>query len=328
MPVRSMSASEITRMRRANALARGPRPSPLSGSWTGDSLLERKVLGDPQITFDGTVIKPCCNAADPIQPIGPLCVPNSLNIIADHLRNYMTEFRNSNFWAYTCDGDISGYYIRDGGDDMYDRANYTTPWLLSGALYNTNDSNLVDYPEAVPYTMTSQTVTDSTFNYVALGYIYEQRTNDPQIDQSRHPLTILGYRCEGPVGWQLGGNLGADGGGDVSSNILYAGATINGFTVHAAYRQVYNAGDPTVCNLILLLGHPSWGSVFGPILIDSDTDTNSNGFYFASGDGSQNILAIHTLLSKPDTDDTLIPDSELQAVVAAFTARIGEILAV
>jgi hypothetical protein len=324
-----MSSSEITRMRRANALARGPRPSPLSGSWTGDSLLERKVLGGPQITFDGTVVKLCCDAADPIQTIGSLCAPNSLNIIAAHLRNYMTEFRNSNFWAYTCDGDISGYYIRDGGNDMYDRGNYTTPWLLSGALYNTGDDDLVEFPEAVPYITTSQTVTDSTFNYVSLGYINDEDTEDePQPDQSRHPLTILGYRCDGPVGWQIGGELGADGGGDVSSNILYAGATINGFTVHAAYRQVYNAGDPTVCNLILLLGHPSWSSVFGPILTDlSNTDTDSNGFYFAAGSGSQNILAIHTLLSKPDTDDILIPDSELQAVVAAFTARIGEILA-
>lgn len=101
---------------------------------------------------------------------------------------------------------------------------------------------------------------------------------------------------------------------------------VNGFTVYAGYRQVYNAGDPTICNLVILLGHPSWGSVFGPVtLIADNDDTEYCQFVMYSGNGSQNILAIYTLLSKPDNDDSdPIPESELQTVVNNFINRIKQ----
>ncbi len=322
------SASGRVRRLKARALATyhslNPTVSPFGGkAQSGETLLLQNV---------GTVIN--CTECVQAAPDSSLCTPTSLNTIATYLRNYMTEFRNSNFWAYQCDGD--GYYINDGGNDMYDGANFTTPWLLSGLTYVTDaeegtdgDPSNINYPYSISYETVTQTVVDTDFNYVSLGYVAGEDTDEPQPDTSRHPLTALGYRCSGPVGWQVGGNTGADGeSGTILSAELYTGQTINGFTVYAGYRQIYDAGDPIICNLILLLGHPSWGSAFGPVSIYSDeSSTNSNGFYYNAGTGSANILAVHTVLSKPEGDDaTPIPDSELQTVVANFTLRIGQSL--
>jgi hypothetical protein len=238
----------------------------------------------------------------------------------------MTEFRNANFWAYTCDGDTEGNYINDGGNDMFDNGNYVTPWLLSDTLYNLTSTDLGDYPEHISYTTTTETIVDTDFNYVSLGWIYEGDTDQPQIDQSRHPLTVLGYRCSGPVGWQVGGNVGADGEGSAVSGYVYNNATINGFQVYAGYRQVYNAGDPTICNLVILIGHPSWNSVFGPVsLLSDDNDSDYCQFYMYSGVGSENILGTYILLSKPDNDDAEpISNTELETVIANLTLRIKE----
>lgn len=315
------SASARTRRLKAQTLATYHAQNPTKNDFGGQKPSSEEIL---LLRIVGTSIN-CVECPDP--PTSGLCDSTSLNAVATYLRNYMPEFRNLNFWAYSCDG--NGYYIDDGGDDMYDDGNFTTPWLLSGTNYALQTNNPSNYPYSINYETITQTTMDTDFRYVSLGYIPGEDTDEPQPDDSRHPLTVLGYRCNGPVGWQVGGNLGADGDGDTINSILYAGTTINGFIVHAGYRQVYNAGDPSVCNLIILLGHPSWNSEFGPITLYSDSNTNSNGFSFRAGNGSKNILAIHTVLSKPDTDsDTPIPDSELQNVVANFTLRIQQSLGI
>lgn len=261
-------------------------------------------------------------------PQSLLCIPGSLNTIATYLRNYMTEFRNANFWAYPCDSGTAGNFIVDGGRDMFDYANYVTPWLLSGTLYNLTSIDLSSYPEHISYSTITETIMDTDFNYVSLGWVFQPNLGTPQVDQSRHPLTVLGYRCSGPVGWQVGGNAGADGGGNAVSGYVHINATVNGFNVYAAYRQIYNANDPTICHLVILLGHPSWNSVFGPVSFQSnDADTNYCQFYMYSGAGSENILAIYILLSKPPEDSTTpIANSDLQTVIANITNRIKESL--
>jgi hypothetical protein len=286
--------------------------------------------------YDKPIINECMAEPLPV-PSSGLCTPGSLDTIAEYLRNYMTEFRNSNFWAYAMDGDEDGHYIDDGGNDMYDDANFTTPWLLSGDLYNTGDDDIEDYPYCVPYSTITETVVDTDFHYVSLGWIPEEAVenddapDDPQIDQSRHPLTILGYRCSGPVGWQVGGNIGADGDGYALSGYVYNNVVINGFTVYAGQRQVYDADDgededPTICHLIILLGHPSWGSFFDTVYLNANDDnTSSDGFYMYAGEASENILAIKTLLSIPGPDnENPIPTSELETVVQNFTLRIKQ----
>lgn len=268
----------------------------------------------------------CDNTNTSASTASLLCNTGSLDILATYLRNYITEFRNSNFWAYRCDGDVAGNYINDGGDDMFDDGNFVTPWLLSNTLYNISSTNLIDYPEHISYSTTTETTVDTNFNYISLGWIYEPLNYQQQIDQSRHPLTVLGYRCTGPVGWQIGGNVGADGGGSGVSGYVYSNTLINGFNVYAGYRQVYNQADPVICHLIILIGHPSWNSVFGPVSLQSnDADSQYCQFYMYSGAGSENILGTYILLSKPNTDNTQpIPNTELETVIGNLTQRIKE----
>jgi hypothetical protein len=253
----------------------------------------------------------------------------TLNTIATYLRDYMSEFRNTNFYAYTCDGDASGNYIFSGGQDMFSRGNYVTPWLRSGVRYDYTSINLSDYTYSVNYSTVSQTVTDTDFNYISLGWIYQAYTGNEQTDKSRHPITLLGFRNSGPVGWQVGGQTRQNGLGNASSGYVYSNDTVNGFIVYAGYKQMYNSGgtfsgDATICHLVILLGHSSWGSVFGPVsLIADDTITLYSRFVMYAGTGSVNILGSYILLSKNRAyNTTAIPNSELQTIVGNFTNRI------
>jgi hypothetical protein len=248
---------------------------------------------------------------------GPLA--GLLGTIASSLRTNIASLRNPSFYNYQCDG--SGFFISDGGGDMYDSGNVTTPWLRSGTTYTTAAGYSVGtYPAAVTYTNNTTTVTDTDFSYISLGYTQFTTTQDPTF----LPLTVLGTRTTTgqPCGWQIGGNSGADGGGTLASGSLYSGTTINGFTVHAFYRQTYNAGDPSHCNLFILLGHPNWSSVFGSISSFADPVVNGGCgcFYYTSGAGTANILAIQSLLSK--NSGVQVTVAELQTVVTSYTSLI------
>jgi hypothetical protein len=208
---------------------------------------------------------------------------------------------------------------------MYDNGNVTTPWLRSGTTYvSTAGYSAGTYPSAITYTNNTRTLMDTDMYYISLGYTQYTGVQDA----TYLPLTVLGSRSGvgAPVGWQIGGNSGADGGGTLASGILYNGQTLNGFTTHAFYRETYNAGDPSHCNLFILLGHSNWGSVFGTI--SSFADPVSNGgcgsYFYTSGAGVKNILAIQTLLSK--NGGALVSAAECQTVVQNFTLRIKQSL--
>ena len=240
-----------------------------------------------------------------------------LNTIATYLRDYMSEFRNPSFFGYKLDG--NSYFITDGGNDMYDGGNYTYPWLIAGTQF-TGATGATQQAFSINYASTTATTVDTDFIYVSLGY-----TQSSVIEiLSVHPLTVLGFRTSTgtPVGFQLAGNSGADSAGTLSSGILYAGDIIQGFTVHAFLRETYAATDPSHCNLFILLGHPSWGSVFGTISSFADPVANGgNGcYFFTSGAGVSNILAIQTLLSK--ASGALVTGAECQTVVQAFVNRV------
>ena len=245
----------------------------------------------------------------------PSITSANLNTIATYLRNYMSEFRNPSFYGYNLDG--SSYFISDGGNDMYDTGNWTNPWLISGTQITSSSSSQQSF--TINYSETTATTVDTSFIYASLGFGQFGGVS------SIHPLTVLGFRntTGHPVGFQVAGNSGADGGGTLASGILYAGSVFYGFTVHAFYRETYNAGDPSHCNLFILLGHPNWGSVFGTINSFADPVINGgNGaFFYTSGAGVSNILAVQTLLSKSSGD--LVTTAECQTVVQAFAYRIG-----
>lgn len=241
-----------------------------------------------------------------------------LNQIAVYLRNHMSDFRNPSFYSYQLDG--NGQYINDGGGDMYDAGNFTTPWLRSGTQYVSN-AGLGSFPLAVNYTNITSTITDTDFYYISLGYTQFTGVQDITF----LPLTVIGSRStSGPVGWQVGGNSGADGGGTLASGQIWGGTESNGFTTYAFYRETYNAGDPSHCNLIILLGHPNWKSSFGSINSFADPVANGgNGVYYYT-DNATNILAIQTLLSK--NSGQLVTAAECQTVVSNFTLRIKQAL--
>jgi hypothetical protein len=247
-----------------------------------------------------------------------------INTIATYLRNYMSDFRNPSFYTYWLDG--SGYFINDGGGDMYDNGNVTTPWLRAGTTYVSNGGySAAAYPAAINYTSTTRTLVDTDFYFASLGYI---QYVSPTQTNTYHPLTVIGARSSTgqPVGWQVGGNSGADGSGTLASGILYNASTIQGFTTHAFYRETYNAGDPSHANLFILLGHSNWGSVFGTI--NSFADPVVNGgcgcYFYTSGANVSNILAIQTLLSK--NSGVQVTAAECQTVVQNFCLRIRQAL--
>jgi hypothetical protein len=251
---------------------------------------------------------------------GSLNFFTNLNTIASHLRNYMSDFKNPNFYSYLLDG--NGFYIQDGEGDMYDDGNVTTPWLISNQTYSGSSSyNINSYPYAVNYqTIANPGTQDTSFGYLSLGY-----------DVNNYlPLTVIGTRATiasagTPIGFQTGGNSGADGQGSIVEGNIYSGDTVSGFTVHSYYREIYDADDPSTCDVYILLGHPSWNSVFGDVYYGGNPETNGNGsFLYTSGGGAQNVLAIKTLLSKDNGVEVTF--SEVNDVVNNFILRIGETL--
>ena len=237
-----------------------------------------------------------------------------LDKIATYLRNYITtSLRNPSFFSYNLDG--NQYQISDGGNDMFDGGNYTTYWSIAGTNYTSGVT--IAIPPCLGYSQTTATSTDTDFYYVSLGY---------GTSPDSRPLTILGARSGtgNPIGFQKAGNVGADGGGSITISDVYTGSIVNGFTVHAYYRPTYGqASDPAVCDVYILLGHPAWNSTFGTINKFASTNTNLQGAYFyTSGAGVKNILAITTLLSRPSP--TQIPLSDVQTVVDNYTSLIAQ----
>ena len=254
-----------------------------------------------------------------------------LNTITSYLRNYVTEFRNPQFFLYRLDG--TAYTITDGGNDMFDAGgNSTAPWLRAGTNYTNPGSTQIPVPPALPYSSQSRTLTDTNFGYVSFGYTQSAGTFPAAQSSIYHPLTMFGARSgSGPIGWQKAGNIGADGGGSILTGSLYTGSNINGFTTYAYYRQTYGEGsDPNICDVYMLFGHSNWNSNFGTVIWSASLSrAGQGGALYATGSAS-NLLAVTTLLSRsgstPAGASLPISASDLQTVVTNYTTRMKEAL--
>jgi hypothetical protein len=137
---------------------------------------------------------------------------------------------------------------------------------------------------------------------------------------------MLGTRTTAgnPIGFQKYGNAGTDGGGAMLSSRFINGEVLNGFTVYAFYRLNYNGGDPSICDLYMLIGQTPWNSSFGTIEQYADPSSNGgNGAHFYStGAATRNLLAITTLLSK--NGGTAVTEAEMRTIVQNYTLRIRE----
>jgi YVTN family beta-propeller protein len=129
---------------------------------------------------------------------------------------------------YDFDEGETGYYINDGGNDMYDGGNYLS----------TNYGGYIEY--------SNNLIVDSEF--FGDGGRYFTR---------KYPgLFLLVADMEDVDYFEISGNLGADGAGSVDGTILQA--ELYGVTYYGFVKRVYNAyGDPSVNHLIIVADNPA-----------------------------------------------------------------------
>ena len=125
----------------------------------------------------------------------------SMNTIVSYLRNYVTDFRNPQFFLYRLDG--TAYTITDGGQDMFDTGgNSTAPWLRAGTNYTNPGSTTISIPPALPYSSQSATLTDTNYYYASFGYTQSAGVFPAAQSAIYHPLTMFGARSgSGPIGF-------------------------------------------------------------------------------------------------------------------------------
>jgi hypothetical protein len=245
-----------------------------------------------------------------------LAIPlsSSITALASYMSGFMSDYKNPSFYEYTLDGDAT--YINDGGTDMYDVGNITTPWLIAGTNYTASIISTGNSPDRISYANTTATTVNTDFIYASVsGYTQSGTTR---------PLMVIGTRSGtgNPIGWQKGGNSGADGSGTLASGFVYNGTTVNGFTVYSYIRQTFGTGDPSHCDLYILLGHSNWGSTFGTVTEFADPVANggNGGFLHTSGAGVKNVLAITTLLSK--SSGVQVTNAECITVTDSIISRV------
>jgi|TARA_R100000030_G_scaffold57796_2_gene43509 hypothetical protein len=213
-------------------------------------------------------------------------------------------------------------YIPDGGGDMYDSGNYTicVTSNVSGDFGSsgTGGSQPVSYANTTSTTPSGSAAAVSDYKYVAGGWTTNTNLNS-------HGALIVaattGNSGSQYCGFAKGGNSGADGQGTKSQVDLYNNATVNGFQVYASYMMITGAGDPSTCDLYILLGHSEWGTTFGSITKYNNTSTGvQNDGMWSDGTGQNNVLAIATLAAR--TSGNAPVQSEMQGIVDDIIADI------
>jgi len=243
-----------------------------------------------------------------------------LSKVGDAIQGGRTNYKlTTNPHNITYNGDEK--YISDGGGDMYDSGNYTICMNESSPSYSSFTASGRENSEAISYddeTVTTPTGTGvQEYRYIAGGWASSHL--------NAHGALIVaattGNSGNTYCGFAKGGNSGADGGGNKIQVDLYAGSVVNGFTVYASYMATVNAGDPSVCDLYILMGHTNWGTVFGTINKYNYTNTGYNSdAMWSEGASQKNVLAIATLAAR--TSGGTPVESEMQGIVADIVGDI------
>jgi len=210
--------------------------------------------------------------------------------IAAPLVSSIALFKNVDFYQYRLDG--NNMAISDGGGDMYDGGNATRIYIDGQA------SNSLRYDQTIPAVFTSNS--NKRVDHVGMGY------------SSGNALAYL-CKCNqrAQIGFQKTGNLGADGGGIQVTDTVCNRDFLDGYEVYAWRRLVYNAGDPSICDLYFAIADKSstiydtrmYGSVGG------STDDGFSQFYM----DCTNVLMGCILLSRPS--GIAVPVSECKEVI-------------
>jgi hypothetical protein len=270
---------------------------------------EARVGGDVEIT--GTVEGKEAEFED--MSLGKLCVGETcidedvlkkmmggnlsrtpLSVIAERLKPHLNSLKNPNFYQYRLDGNAT--YISDGGRDMYDGGNRTRIYL-DGSV-----SGHLSYSQT---TESTYNASNKTASYISLGYT--------------PPLVMLTKTsARANIGFRKEGNLGADGRGSQTQDAVYNGQSIQGKTVYAWRRHVYNAWDPSVCDLYFFIGDAS-STFYSRNIQTGYSNSTDNGYSQAYMDVS-NVLAGTILLSKPSGQNISV--QECQSVINNIVARL------
>lgn len=163
--------------------------------------------------YDGTLSKGDRELTDENSP--------DLNILLDSLNagyeaiNALIPNRYDFYDGHT------GYYISDGGNDMYDGGNFLTSNL--GAYINYTDGSL------------------STSPYLGGGNYFT----------AKYPgLFVFAADLDGVTDFTIDGNLGADGSGSVDGTVI--GIEKFGVNYLVFVKRVYDAWDPSVNHVIIV----------------------------------------------------------------------------
>ena len=211
-------------------------------------------------------------------------------------------------------------FIPDGGGDMYDGGNYTI--CVTSNISSNFGSGGTGNSEPVSYANTTSTTPNGSsatnYKYAAGGWVTGTNLNN-------HGALVVaattGNSGNQYCGLAKGGNSGADGSGTKSRVDLYSNDNVNGFTVYASYMMTTGAGDPSVIDLFILLGHPNWGTSFGTITKFNNTSTQyTNDGMWSVSTGQNNVLAIAVLAAR--TGGTAPVQSEMQGIVDDIIADI------
>lgn len=226
----------------------------------------------------------------------------TLQEIYTTVQPYLNEYKNVDFYEYSLNGNDT--FISDGLFDMYDSGNYTkliADGVLSTTLsYNTTSASTV-------------TVNGKTSGYISLGYT--------------RPLIMLGKSAtRASWGFQKSGELGADTGiANWTNFTLYNGSNVNGYTVYAWVRQVYNAknthitdSDPTVCDLYFAIGDST--STFYSSTMTTVDPQDANSDLSSMSIDCANVLFGTILCSKQN--GVYITEQECKNVLIAFINRL------
>lgn len=214
-------------------------------------------------------------------------------------------------------------YVADGGNDMFDNANFTQP-VTSSTRSNQSPSTVASvsgHPDSIYYNNTSSGGISaktyvhpnvSDFSYVAGGW-----TSNGSQNANGGALIVAGTTGNTGnqwCGWMVGGNSGADGGGSKSQVDIYNGSIVDGFTVYSSYMSTHGANDPSCNSLYMLIGHPKWGTSFGTINKYNNTSTQFfNSAMWSESTTQNNVLAVYTLTAR--TGGNLPVFSEMRDIV-------------
>ena len=221
------------------------------------------------------------------------CGGSGSNTLANVLSNFTA---NSNTilatiptpYLFAMDGGSNS--ISDGGGDMYDGGNYLNTNLANNILYSQN------------------TITNSAAFGAGGSYFTSYTTSGGTA------MFILAADINSISNFRITGDIGADGGGSFDSSTFTL--TVNGITYNCFVKRIYNAGDPSVNQIMMIPANASASQSIG-----TNTD---DGFH--SVDNINASTRIYYLLYA-GSGGAYINNTQTQAIAQAFLSNTTTLVA-